>query len=259
MRFLTVSGSKPGVVRIQVNSCTRAAPDCLRFDREAQPGDGLATIWDMVSLRSAMASPPAAALMVRGTFSRDAGATLSLTNTDSVSGGFTLHSGTAVNSAGVTLSTIAGTPPLASVVQSDASLALPDLALVPANPVNDGNNRMFNSVFGMWPATYVAQPGLVAVDCSAGCAAAAVNDAVLLNPGHVVHVTGAGPLRVDADIGTALAPVLIVADGNVEFTATPQTVFGVIYSRNASWTTAGIGTLKYQRKSLLSDCSPNLF
>ena len=256
VRFLAVAGGRPGVVRIQVNACTRAAVDCLRFDREPQPGDGLSTVWAMVSLRSAMASPPTAALSVRGGFGAIAvGTKLTLTNADLASGGFTIHSGPALAFTpvpasaltGVTLNTIPGTPGALSMAHTDASLALPDLtpALTPATPANTGTNRMFNSVFGMWPTTYAGQPGLVTVDCTATCTAAAINDAILLNPGHVVHAVGTGgTLSVDADIGTALAPVLIVADGNVQFGATPRTVFGAIYSRAATWTTAGSGTVQ---------------
>jgi hypothetical protein len=244
VRFETIAGARPGVVRIQVNGCTRPAADCLRFDREAQSGDGLATVWAVLALKSALVSPPAAALTVRGAFNN--GGTLTLTNTDAGSGGFTLHAAQAVSTAGVTLVTIPGTPPQRSVSQGDSALALPDLSppLVPATPANNGVDRMFNSVFGMWPTTYFAQPGAVAVDCNAGCSAAAVNDAILLNPGHAVHVTGAGPLRVDADIGGASAPVVIVADGSVEFTGTPATVYGVVYSRAATWTTGGTGTIQ---------------
>jgi predicted amino acid racemase len=81
------------------------------------------------------------------------------------------------------------------------------------------------------------------VDC-APCSASTVNDAVLLNPGHAVMLTGSGPLTADADIGAANNPVVLVVAGSLEFTGTPATVHGVVYSRAANWTTAGTGTLR---------------
>jgi len=238
-------GGRPGIVRIQVNACTRDDAACLNFAREAQSGDGLATVWSMVALRSAMPSAPAAALTVRGTF--DAGSTSDnprVTNADSTSGGITIHGGAAVNPGShVLLESIPGTPASLSFVQNDSALALPNLSIATPTPANDGNNRMFNSVFGSWPTTYLAQPGVAVVDCAGGCDADDVNAVVARHPGHAIHVSGGGLLSVDANIGTATAPVLIIADGDVEFGGGAPTMYGVIYSRSANWDLQGDGTL----------------
>ncbi len=248
VRFVQVTGGPgvTGVVRIQVNACTRVDAACLSFTREAQPGDGLATVWSMVSLRSALVSAPAAALTVRETFN-DNGRTAIVTNADSTSGGITIHSGNAIppaNSGAVRLSSVPGTPPALSLAPSDATLALTLPDLTPDLPLATPVNRMFNSVFGMWPATYLAQPGLAEVGCAGGCTAAAVNDQIRLNPGHAIYVSGGGLLSIGADIGTAANPVVIIADGNVEFNAGTPTVHGVIYNRSASWDIDGNGTIR---------------
>lgn len=247
LRFTAIA-ARPGIVRVDVNSCTRPDPACLRFTRSAQSGDGLAALSTVLALRSGLGTPPNAPLLVRGTTTVAPGATLTVTNTDAASSGTTVLSGTAFNPAIATLRTLPGTPVARSVIDNDPAMQLPDLVppLVPATPANNGAERMFDSVFGMWPATYFEQPAAAAVACAGGCNASdadGVVDSALLRPGHVIHVQGAGPLRIDVDVGSAAAPVVIVADGSVEFAGAP-TVHGVIYSRAAAWATANAGTVR---------------
>ena len=230
--------ARPNIVRIQVNACTRGDAACLNFAREAQSGDGLASVWSMAALRSALPSAPAAALTVRGTFVPGPN-TPNVINTDTTSGGITIHGGSAVTPAAIVLRSIPGTPANLSFLQNDPDLALPNLAIVPATPANDGRNRMFNSVFGTWPATFFAQPGLASVDCTGNCTAADVNAVVTRQPGHAIHASGGGRLLIDAAIGSAAAPVLIIADGTVEFDPTAATLHGVVYSRAANWQLEG--------------------
>lgn len=232
---------RPGIVRIQVNACTRADASCLNFNRVAESGDGLATVWSMASLRSGLATAPAAALTVRGTFTHG-GYTALVSNDNAESGGITIHGGQAVAAGSLQLLSIPGTPAQLSIWSADPALAYADLATPPVTTADDGRNRMFNAFFGNWPATYAAQPGVVTFDCSADCTAANVNAVVARHPGHAVYLSGGGRLRIEAAIGTALAPVLIVTDGPVEFSAA-VTVHGAIYSRAANWDLDGDGTI----------------
>lgn len=236
---------RPGVVRIQVNSCTRVADDCLSFTRQAESGDGLATVWSTIALRSGLSAPPAAPLTVRGDVTATGGS-ISSTNTDHASGGFTAHvGGSGAGWGWLTPTTLPGTPPQFSRIEGDPALALPDLSLTPAQPANTGTNRMFNSVFGMWPNTFLAQPAIAVVNCTSTCnASTTVNPAITLNPGHIIRVSGGGTLRVDADIGTSAAPVLIVTDGSLDFQSGSHTVFGVVYSRAANMELEGDGTVR---------------
>ncbi|MBL8287915.1 MAG: pilus assembly PilX N-terminal domain-containing protein [Rubrivivax sp.] len=250
VRFLSTqlgTPQRPGVIRIQVNACTRADASCLDFNRQAQSGDGLATVWSMVALRKGVPTAPAAALTVRGTLAFG-GNTYTVTNADPVSGGTTIHGGGAVTpSVNTVLRTVPGSPGALSFVQNDPELALPNLAITPATPANNGDNRMFNSVFGTWPATYYAQPALSVVDCAANCAAADVNAVALRKPGHALRVNGPAGcrLRIDAPIGTAAAPVLLVSDCTVEFDSTAPTIYGLVYSRAALWELeGGSGTIR---------------
>jgi hypothetical protein len=244
VRFQPVTGAAAGVsgvVWMQVNACTRFAPECLRFNRQALSGDGLATVWTMVALRGAAATLPAAAVTASGAITR-AGGTPVVSNTDLVSGGLTMHSGSTLP-AGVTVVTIPGTPPSLSTVANDAALVFAASGAITAN------DRMFNSVFGMLPATFDAQPGVADVNCSGDCDATDVNNAVLLHPGHVIRLRDLGApgrrLRIGANIGTVAAPVVVVADPgiNVEFDGV-FTLNGLVYSRAANWQLrGGNGTL----------------
>jgi hypothetical protein len=254
VRFVNVVSATAGVtsvVRMQVNACTRVDATCLDFAREAQPGDGLSTVWALVALRSAMGSAPAGALTVRGPFSRTGGSP-TVTNSESTSGGITIHGAQAIATAGITLRTIDGTPPQLSVSPNDAQLAYGNLTLTPTgNPANVGENRMFNSFFGMWPTTYFAPPGVATVDCASDCNATDVNNQVLLNPGRAIRLLDGGTpgrrFRIGADVATAAAPVIVIADPgvNVEFDSGTFTFNGVIYSRATNWELrGGNGTIR---------------
>ncbi|MBL8325516.1 MAG: hypothetical protein JNJ89_11230 [Rubrivivax sp.] len=234
--------ARPHIVRIQVNACTRANANCLAFDRLAESGDGLATVWAMVSLRSGLPALPAAALTVRNTFS-DGGRSATVTNEDAESSGITIHSGEAFGIGSLQLNSMPGTPSTLSVWRSDAALAFPDVVTPPVTTADNGRNRMFNAFFGNWPATYTAQPGVVVIDCAADCTAADVNAAVARQPGQPVYLSGGGRLTIGAAIGTAAEPVLIVTEGRVEFDAA-VTVHGAIYSRAATWDLDGDGTIR---------------
>lgn len=245
VRFTALAGGRAGVVRIEVNGCTRNDADCLRFTRQAEYGDGLAGLTAIASLRSAPGTAPIAALTVRGNTSVDPAASFSLTNDSAGGRGVTVHSGSAFAASPVTLVSLPGSPAARSVVDADPFLELPDLvpALSPPSPASSGANRMFNSTFGMWPSTFAESPGVVTVDCSP-CSASAINDAVLLNPGQVILAVGVGPLTIDADIGSPTEPVALVVEGSIEFGASPVTVHGLVYSRAATWTTGGSGTIR---------------
>jgi hypothetical protein len=248
VRFPVYAPSRPGVVRVEVNACTRLDPACLSFARTPQTGDGVATGSALMALRSGVASPPAGAVMARGTITIDSGASLNVTNTNEASGGLTVHAGTAFSAStpGLTLTTLPGSPTDRSVVSADPSLALADLSpeITPATPANNGVDRMFNSVFGVWRGTFEEALGVVSVDCSSGCNSGDVNNALLLNPGHAVLLTGGGTLTINADIGSTTRDVLVVSDGQVEWASTPQTVYGLIYSRATNWNLANSGTVR---------------
>jgi hypothetical protein len=259
---MTVAAGVTGVIRMQVNACTRVAtPGCLDFNRQAEAGDGLATLWTVVALRGGFTTFPAAALTAGGPVTQSggnatitnnlSGAAVASTNVDLSSSGITVRSGASIDASTMTLNTVAGSPPASSLWPGDSGLSFgttaPSAALpAPATPAN----RAFSSVFGMWPGTFDAQPGLASVPCGSDCTATDVNTQILRNPGHVIRIDDGGAtgrrLRIGADIGSAAAPVVIVADPgvNIEFDSGTPTVHGLVYSRAAAWALRGNGTIE---------------
>jgi PilX N-terminal len=247
----TVVIQPPGVIAARVNACTRNDPACLRFTREAQLGDGVASTWAALALKTALLTPPAAAVTARGaitTANRTAfpSSLFALTNIDRDSGGFTLISGTSVSNSNSNLNirTLPGTPDLDSIVNSDPSASYPNLSLptsgLPVNvQANQGAKRMFTTLFGNWPGTYNAQPAVNLVDCSTVCNSAQVTSALRLKPGRAVVLTGAGGLVMDANLGSPTEPVLLISEGPVGATTSGVTVYGLVYVRAAAWATSG--------------------
>jgi hypothetical protein len=246
-----INAQPPGVIAARVNACTRNDPACLRFTREAQSGDGVASTWVALALKSALLTPPAAAVTVRGTITaQDQTAfptsAFLFTNTDRGSGGFTMISGTLINTPNANLSvrTIPGTLDTDSVLNPDSTFSFPNLSLpasIPPSPqANQGGDRMFSNLFGSWPDSYSAQPAVNVLDCSAGCTSSQVTSALRLKPNRAVVLRGAGGLTLDAHLGSASEPVILISDGPIATIAAGITVNGLIYVRNPAWSTSGV-------------------
>lgn len=229
-----LAASRPNVLELRSHSCTR--PDtsntgCLRFvSLRGATGDGVAAVTAQVTLRGALTVAPSAALTLGGDLGAlPAGSTLTLTNTDTASNGVTLHtaSSAAVPATGLVRVGLPGVSPANTSVTGDATLA----------PVMQGAfaaaDRRFALFFGMRPDTYLRQPGLPTLDCSAvNCNAAAINTLMLRNPGRAVWLRGAGTVTIDGTVGVAGAnpkPALLIVEGNLAFSS--GTVNGLVFQR----------------------------
>ncbi|MBK9362616.1 MAG: pilus assembly PilX N-terminal domain-containing protein [Rubrivivax sp.] len=228
LRFVAMP-TRPGLVRVEVNACSRADDACLNFPATGAANEARVTVSAIVALKGGVATVPAAALTARGSVDLSLSA-LTLANTDPRSG-VTVNAGQAFTQGLAQLVTVAGSPAAGSI--SDSDPALGGLTLAPSN-------TMFAKTFGMWPADYRAQPGAVVLPCGGTCTAAQVRTAVAQYPGLVIWVDGALDIDTGGDIGTFTQPVAIVATGGVQFTAA-ATVYGLIYTQAAPWTTAGAG------------------
>lgn len=237
VRFTSDGLSRPGLVRIESNGCTRLDNACLNHPATAQDLEGRANVAAIVALASALPTPPGAALSVLG---NAAGSSLALYNTDVDLGGMTAQAGGSINggnvaASGWTLRSVPGTPGTSSVVQNEAALSA--LAAEP--------DRAFASVFTMWPATFRAQQAAVVVTCLADCRSDLAN-AVAMNPDRVIWATTTDPtasivLASAGDIGSApgpsvAGPAVIVMDRPVDVTASGVSIFGFVYSRSGDWT-----------------------
>jgi hypothetical protein len=226
IRFSAVTG-QPGMVRIESNGCTRLDDACLNFPSQGAGSEGRATVTVLAALVSGLASPPAAPLTVRGNVNAAGTLSLSAYNTDVPTGGVTLQAKGSVNTAGFSLFSVPSVPGELSVIDNDHSL--PGTA-----------DRMFSSVFNIWPDTYRQQPAAVTLDCGpTGCSASTVRDAVALNPGRVIWLQGDLALDSAGDIGSADEPVLLVVNGSLIATGSLSHVYGLVYVRTSDWVSSG--------------------
>lgn len=240
VRFTADGLTRPGLIRIESNGCTRLADSCLDHPAAAADLEGRANVAAIVALASALPAAPGATLTVLG--NADVGSTLTVYNTDAERGGVTVQAGGAFDIAGPpawVLRSIPGTPVASSVVAGDAPLSA--LAATP--------DRAFASVFSMWPATYRKQPAAIelALPCAGGDCRPALAAAVAKNPDRVIWVPGDLTLASAGTIGSApdpadtsvAGPAVVVVDGAVNFTAPDIRIHGYVYSRGGNWTGPG--------------------
>lgn len=241
VRFIQMSDAappaKPGIVAIEVNGCTGFDAACLNFQPFAAAPVGVCrgTVCAQVALASGMKSLPVAALTARQAINV-VGPGLTVANARKVGGtGITAMAGGAINTLGMNIVV----PPPGTQAQKTNSVVANDSGLSNALFTPE---RMFASIFGTWPSTYVEQPGAVRINCAAACDSTVVRAAVDANPGRVFVLQGDVALDGGAPIGTAADPVVLMVTGSFTFAA-PTEVNGLVYARAANWTTAGLGTI----------------
>lgn len=235
VRFTADDLTRPGLIRIESNGCTKLDNACLNHPASAQNLEGRANVAAIVALTSALPTPPGAALSVTGTPA--AGSSLTIYNTDLEIGGVTVQAGGTFGVGSWTLHSVPGTPVSASIAPDDTSLG----ALYAAP------DRAFASVFSMWPATYRTQQAAVVVNCpaAADCRAELATQ-VAMNPDRVIWATTTDPtatitLASAGTIGSApgassvAGPAVIVFDRPVDVTASGVSIYGFVYSRGGTW------------------------
>ena len=243
--FSMVGVSRPGVVQIIANGCTRVDTACLSSSVNTSNVEGRALVTALVALKGAVATPPVAALTVFGDVALRAALDpqLSVFNTDVDRGGVTIQASGAVNSNRVVLGSLPGTPGTASTIPADDSMGkLINPLLMPADLTAAGRipaDRAFASTFGLWPNTGRWQPGAVRLICPAGGCRAALSNAVALNPDRVIWVEGDVTLETAGDIGSLAGPAVIIATGNLIVPAASVRVFGLVSSRSGGWSGGG--------------------
>jgi hypothetical protein len=233
------------VVRVEVVACTAldvgAADACMAFNSRGTANEGRAQLVSLVALTGNPAGAPKAALTARGTVALGGTAAMVVANTRPGGLGITVHSGGTMNAAGLTLQTAPGSPSNSSFIDNDAQFALP------ATGPFSITDRMFASVFSIRPEAFRTQPAAIQLTCPiSGCSAATVRSAWELNPGRPLWLTGNLNIDSAGNIGTALDPVVIVVNGDLQFTTSGVTIFGVVYNRllpagDTDWTTTGSG------------------
>jgi hypothetical protein len=239
--FEAVDPPQPGVVRVVSTGRTSFIDRPCTERAEGTAGEAAATVSVVVALNSALATPPGVALTVRGDLDVAAAMRLlpvalpSRQDLDAIwmPNGSLVHVGGAANNLAANLKpgNVRGTP-IEALVAMDGALG----ALTP--------DQMFASVFKMNKGSYKNQPGTVVLnDCAAACTdklVAAWQFTAGLppgrrNPGRIIWVEGDMRVESDLDLGTAEAPVLIVATGNINLDAASVNIVGLLYSQAAAW------------------------
>jgi len=230
VRFDATGVAQPGVVRVISRGCNSIGKQCYRDEPGFPTADAVAEVSVLLGLNSALATPPAAALTVRGSLDANNDAPV-IANSDVATRAITIDAGgPLVNGDRMRLSSTPGTPGPASIIASDPSLSTFD------------GDRMFVSVFGMDRATYRAQPAAVRVTCGADCGPA-IATAVANNPGRVIWLDGDVAIGSNTVLGSPPdEPVLILLRGNLTVSANLQ-LHGVLYLQETdpatpiTWTT----------------------
>ena len=243
--FSAAGVSRPGVVQIISNGCTRVDTACLSSTANSSNVEGRALVMALVALKGAVTTPPVAALTVFGNVDRTAApGTLSVFNTDVDKGGVTIQARGAAALGSVVLAGVPGTPGSESMIQNDTSMNLP--APVPAAGVT-AKAREFASTFSAWPNMTRWQPGAVRLTCAVAGCRAALSNAVALNPDRVIWVEGDLTLETAGDIGSlpnpadlsAAGPAVIIATGDLIVPVGGVRLFGLVYTRSGAWSGGG--------------------
>jgi hypothetical protein len=189
------------------------------------------------------------------------GGNLNVINTDVASNGITINAGTVVEmGTGTTVTTLAGTPPRASVLDNDPSLS----ALT--NSDNNGE-AFFRSFFGIGYTEYKSSPQtwyITSGSCSStanpsrctSCAnpgdcgtavSAKINDRETQFWSDTDVAFNNGNLPAVGTVGTADRPIVFAGDGNVELKSN-LTAYGMFYvasgTATENWDYSGSGSAK---------------
>lgn len=217
---------QPGVIQARVVGCTRYDENCLNPALGSpQSGDGRAVVVATFGMKPALPTPPAAAVTAGGNVNLG-GAALRAVYADSGGSGLAIHARGAVNMAGLIVQGSAGTPASQLVLDNDLGLQA-------------SADRRFVDQFGMWRQTWREHPAVIRLTCPADCTAANLQALASAQPGRPLWLQGNASIDVALDIGTAADPVLLVVDGDLDFTVAPIRIYGVVYNQSADWTTVG--------------------
>lgn len=219
------SGS--GTFRVTSFGCTESVvSSCEEADVNSKATQGASRQVALMALVSAVRSPPAAPLIVKGAVAIT-GAGLGLHNTDARSSGLLYAVGGAVSGfTDARSNSVPGTSSSQARISPDATLSTsPDVF------------RMFMGA----PATrYVFHPALRTIACSGDCSTALVD---AINAGvRIMWVEG--PLTISSNVvlGTAANPVVIIATGDVVLTG-PFQLNGMLVAagiaKTTTWTNTG--------------------
>ncbi|MDO9074152.1 MAG: PilX N-terminal domain-containing pilus assembly protein [Rubrivivax sp.] len=230
LRFVQRPVNRPGTVWVEVQACTRLDDACLGTGAvNATAGEGRAKTAVLLALRSALPSPPVAALVARGTVDLS-DSVVRVSNPQQGSGrNLAIHAGGALSGDGaLVLGGAAG-----EIASASTQILAPDAALSTA--IMPAGDWFFGSLFGIQATVYRDQPASLPLPCNVAspCNAARLRAVAARNPGRILWAQGDVDLDGGAALGSAAEPVMLVVEGNLA--ANDIQVHGLIYGRKDSW------------------------
>lgn len=182
-----------------------------------------------VGFIAAVPSSPAAPLTVKGTLTAAGTGGLGLHNTDATTAGtLVMSGGPAATLIDSRMDTTPGTPAAQAQVFANSQLS------------GMSNTVFFQSYMGMKSSRYRNHPALREVTCPAGGGDCGPALLAAYNAGiRMIWVEGALTISSNVVIGTAAAPVLIVANGGVALTGPMQLTGMLVSLGNLAWNNTG--------------------
>ena len=236
VQMLGVPTLRSGTIQLNIVGCTDSVVDnCLQKSSEISKAL-VSKAWasTLIGLVSAVRSPPAAPLVVKGGIDSSGAGGLGLHNTDPRSGGPLAVLGGVWNSIGLAnarLDSVPGSSPGQAVVQNDEPLAkAPDAA------------HVFKTFMGISVDRYKQHPALRTITCSADCSGA-VEDAYKAGK-RILWVDGPMAISSSKVFGSVNDPLLVIATGDVTLSGSFQFAGMLVSQGDVNWTnTAGAAPL----------------
>ena len=223
--------SRAGIFQLQAVGCTDSVATTCSIGNELKVSEtqhGASGLYVTIALVSAVRTPPAMPLVVKGDLTVSGATGLGLHNTDPRSGGTLLAAGGDLKGsmADARMDSIPGTP--LSQLRLLGDLKLKNAA--------DGN-EVFKMFMGALPSRYSQHPALRVLDCAGDCASAietAYNAGV-----RMVWIDGPLAFSGNKVIGSLTDPIVIAAKGDITL-SDAFVINGLVATPgNLTWTNAG--------------------
>lgn len=211
---------RPGVFRVDSTGCTVADIRVCATQRKASLArEAGKTTQAVVGLISAVRSPPASPLTVKGDLSISGGG-LGLHNSDPRTAGMLLVAGgTSVGLADSRLESLPGTPAASALIVNDPALK---------------NGEVFRMFLGMTPSRYAQHPALRVVTCGDDCSSALTT--AYASGKRMLWVNGDLTIDSNISLGTADDPLVLIATGNVTITGAFKFAGLLVARGDLDWT-----------------------
>lgn len=225
--FLPGNAVRAGAMQFTSRGCSNpgsGSGSCFAQNDGMPVVDGVSAALTTVGLLRALPVAPLAPLTTGGDVSVSGGSRLLVINRDTQTNGLTVRAGGAI-------------PALATADFSRLRAGVdtwqagdPQLASA-AVAANDG---WFRAMFAMDPVTYRQQPAVVRLDCTAGCTATQLTDALAGNPRNPIWMDGNLNLGTAGALGSAANPLMLIVTGTLTVAADVN-VTGFVHARQVNW------------------------